>query len=89
MEEEKGVQPKTITIRATEPYGECSEETISLSVDAKKACAEPAEYSFGEALKFNAPVKLLNMESDQGKEKYAVAFRNLPIYETGTFTVEY
>lgn len=89
IEDGEGVQPKTITIRATEPYGECSEETISLSVDAKKACAEPAEYSFGEALKFNAPVKLLNMESDQGKEKYAAAFRNLPIYETGTFTVSY
>lgn len=89
IEGEKGVQPKTITIRATEPYGDYSEETISLSVEAKKACAEPAEYSFGSALSFNAPVKLLNMESDQGKEKYAVAFRNLPIYESGTFTVKY
>lgn len=89
MEDGKGVQPKTITIRATEPYGDHSEKTIPLSVDAPKVCAEPAEYSFGSALSFHAPVKLLNMESDQGKEKYAVAFRNLPIYETGTFTVEY
>ncbi len=88
-EEENGVNPTAIYVRGFDRFGDSKEATIPLQVTGAPAAADPAEYSFGSALNFNVPVKLYSHESDQGTEKFAVTFRDLPIYESGKVTIRY
>ena len=70
VEEDAGVDPASITIRAEDSYGNASEVTIPLQVKGEQAKADPAVYRYGDALVFNQPVHLTDPDAGLGKQEY-------------------
>lgn len=89
VEEDAGVDPTSITIRAEDSYGNASEVTIPLQVKGEQAKADPAVYRYGEALVFNQPVHLTDPDTGLGKQEYKESYDWLPVYESGSFMITY
>ena len=89
VEEDVGVDPASITIRAEDSYGNASEVTIPLQVKGEQAKADPAVYSYGDALVFNQPVHLTDPDTGLGKQEYQESYDWLPIYESGSLSITY
>ena len=88
-ENEEGVNPTAITIRAEDRYGHVTEQTIVLSVTGSRAKAVTTSYTCGESFGFNQPVYLAEPDTGVDKWTYKASYDFLPVYESGTFTITY